>query len=480
MIPNRAQSEVVGLIMVFGITMLSIGVILATGMPVLTDAEENAQVERVQTEFSSLNQEIRESVHRPGQSGASVELSDGGVRVDDGAESLGVTITYDNETGDEITTGEMELGGLIYDTGDAGVAYQMGGVWATYRDGGYAMRTPPDISYTGTSLNLELVNFTNDVDVRGTGAQNFLVRSEGTHRSDELEAMTNRSLSPGTLSINVSAGSDFDDAWTEYFNRTFGADRTDGSNDGYANVSVRTGPPLFGVEYLVDRYDGSGMPAIGDEEVLLYDSDIGDENRYNSTVDVEDGGLLGGILGGELDLPVSESDINACHTSNVEQNLEDADEPVTAGAYEVDSTLTDDYSFDTSNGPVEIHVTANNLNINSEITVEGDNPVVFYGDVNRVPDTHLEDDRTELFQIYTTRDNPITVTDDYNGTIYAPETEVTVNDKLRGAAIADQGVNVNGEYYHDTALRQADLSDCIRQRAPVSNFEAVEHRVSMR
>lgn len=472
MIPNRAQSEVVGLIMVFGITMLSIGVILATGMPVLTDAEENAQVERVQTEFSSLNQEIRESVHRPGQSGASVELSDGGVRVDDGAESLGVTITYDNETGDEITTGEMELGGLIYDTGDAGVAYQMGGVWATYRDGGYAMRTPPDISYTGTSLNLELVNFTNDVDVRGTGAQNFLVRSEGTHRSGELEAMTNRSLSPGTLSINVSAGSDFDDAWTEYFNRTFGADRTDGSNDGYANVSVRTGPPLFGVEYLVDRYDGSG------DEVLLYDSDIGDENRYNSTVDVEDGG--------ELDLPVSESDINACHTSNVEQNLEDADEPVTAGAYEADNTsLTDDYIFDTSNGPVEIHVTDNNLNINSEITVEGDNPVVFYGDVNRVPDaTHLEDDRTELFQIYTTRE--INVNDDYNGTIYAPEAgiQITGGAEFSGAAIAGDGspedVHVTGEYYHDTALRKADLPDCIRQRAPVSNFEAVEHRVSMR
>jgi len=128
-------------------------------------------------------------------------------------------------------------GGLLYETDDSGVAYQMGGVWATYSDGGYSMKTPPSITYGDTSLKLEMTNYTENIRVEGSGRSEFTVRSEETERIGEPAG----SLSNGTLEISV--GTDYDEAWTEYFNRTFGTDSVDGSEDGFANVSLRTGPP---------------------------------------------------------------------------------------------------------------------------------------------------------------------------------------------------------------------------------------------
>jgi len=66
---------------------------------------------------------------------------------------------------------------------------------------------------------------------------------------------------------------------------------------------------------------------------------------------------------------------------------------------------------------------------------------------------------------------------DYNGTLYAPDGDVEIDETVRGAVIAEE-LEVDGEYYHDTAARNADLPDCIDP--PVSSFEAVDRKVSMR
>lgn len=491
------QSEVVGLVLVFGITFVSIGVILATGMPSLNQAEELAEVERAQVDFLSLDQEIRESVHTPGQSGVSVNLAEGGISVDNGS-LMTVNVTHSPSAGGS-DTANMRLGGLLYETGDSGVAYQMGGVWATYSDGGFSMNTPPDIIYEDTSLKIEGTNFTENVRVDGTGRQEFTVRSEGTERIDEPAG----SLENGTLSISVGTG--YDDPWTEYFNRTFGVDNVD-SDDGFANVTLRTGPPLFGVEYLGDRYDGDTfLPILGDDtELPVYDSRIGDESDYNHTVDTDSFD--------EIDpLPVTGDDIDACIQDTGGDQLPGGD-TVESGVYSENSNINigsnystfdtssgvisvyaennvivDSVEFDTSGGEIEFYVDGN-LNINDgDISVNGSNPVRFYAD--SIPSDidadsiQLQDEQTELFQVYTYDDGgDITVDMDYNGTIYAPENSIEIgnDNEFRGAAIAEDEVEVevNGEYYHDTALRQADLPDCIDP--PVSSFEAVDRKVSMR
>ncbi|MDZ7688295.1 MAG: hypothetical protein U5J64_06155 [Halobacteriales archaeon] len=220
---NRAQSEVVGLLFIFSITFVSISVILLTGFPILDNATENTQLERFQNEFSVLDQEIRESVYAPGQSGATISLSDRRVSIDDGSDSMAVEITYRPDGGTPVSTREINLGGVEFDArGDRGVAYEAGGIWSKYRGGGLSMRTPPDISYSGDTLNMNLMNFVTDVDVGGDSTRTFVFSSEGAYRSSELRSITDSSLESGELEISVR--SHYADGWAEYFNRTNGVE----------------------------------------------------------------------------------------------------------------------------------------------------------------------------------------------------------------------------------------------------------------
>ncbi len=498
-----AQSEVVGILVVLGVTFVSISAILVMGMPTVDQAQDLAQIERVQVEFLSFDQELRETVHTPGQSGASVNLDEGGISVDSGS-SIWVNVTHDPSYGgaSPATTGRVELGGLRYETGDSGVSYQMGGVWKTYGDDGFSMETPPDITYEDRSLKMDMTNFTEEVHVEGTGRREFTIRSEGTERIEEPAG----SLANGTLSITVAT--DYDDSWTEYFNRTFGEDAVDGSGDGFANVSLRTGPPLYGVEYLAGRYEVDNIAGVlpDDEHTHIYDSRIGNESLYNDTLDLGNSGVLGNVLGGSsIDLPEVP---DACIRSGTGENLPGPPEDVTAGEYEdvdVPSTVEFDTSagdisaylddshvqlgpnleFDTSGGTVEIHLQdGTDLRIRQSISVEGHNPVYIYvenGDVDigSSVDVHLEDGNTELLQIYASGADNVDVHGEFNGTIYSPDEGIEIEERFRGAAIGeDVEPDEGGLYYHDTALRRADVPDCIE--APLSSFEAVERKVSIR
>lgn len=477
---DRAQSELVGLLTIFGIVFLSISVILLVGLPLVDNATENAQIERFQNEFAVLDQEIRESVYAPGQSSATVNPSGGSVSIDDGTGSLSVTVTYDPENGGNgVSTGAIPLGSLEYDSrGDRGVVYEAGGVWARFRGEGLSMRTPPDISYSGNTLNFDMMSFdveSGAVGVGGDAESTLTFSSEGTHATDELREITERSLEAGELTVSVR--SKFADGWAEYFNRTVASGtatvETAESSDerGYANVTFRTGPPLYGVEYLGQRYDDGS-----ENNVTVYDSAIGDAGTFNTTVELDE-------LDGIDTLPVDGDDISVCLRTDIDETLDSA-EPVTAGAYELDGPLNDDYEFDTSDGVVEVHATVNNLNIEGDITVKGDNPVVFFAEDVTTPagtEINLEDDRTELLQIFTMSDNTVAVNNYYNGTIYAPEAgaQININNEFHGAAIADDIMVTGGaEYYHDASLRRATLPTCIDQ--PLRNFNAVERRVAVR
>jgi hypothetical protein len=515
---KKAQSEVVGLVLIFGTTFLAISIILLTGLPTLDDARENMQVERLQAEFQKLDSELRNSIYGTGQSDITLNIDDGGISVDDGTESMSLIITHVNETTSPPTTtstGEIELGSISYETGGSGVAYQMGGVWSNYENGGVALRSPPDMEYSGRSLSLNLINFTDNVEVAGTGSSNFLLRSEGVRRNSDLVNLTEDSLADGELRINVSTSMDnIDDAWAEYFNRTFGEKNVDGSDDGWANASVQTGPPLFGVEYLGGRYDeaftppgslcpGNPICIVGDDEINVTDYRIGDESDYVRYVDSDT------IVPSSIPLPVTKSDIDSCirnrggpdpSSNTVESGVyssSDFDLPNKHGTFDastgpilyyVDGNVDTDgiINFDTSGGRVEVYVDGRfKMGPGTEISVNGSNPVRFYSNrmANVEPSSvQLQDGRTELFQVYTSQSGGnIQVTRNYNGTIYAPEAKIIIDSTFRGAAIANNSgdpVTVNGEYFHDAALRQADIPDCINP--PLTKLNAVERLVSVR
>jgi hypothetical protein len=464
------QSEVIGLVLVFGISFLAIGIILITGLPSLDQAEELAQIERVQTEFMSLDQQIRESVYTPGQSGTSIALSDGGISVN--SSSVVVNVTYYPNGGTPETTGKRQLGGLVYETSGSGVAYEMGGVWATYSDGSESMQKPPNIMYKGDSLKISMTNFTEDVRVAGTGTREFIVQSEGTNRINQPSG----SLENGTL--NISVKTDYEEAWTEYFEREFntsGQADIDDTSDGYANVSLVTGGGLYNVEYLKNRFQNNNL---GSNNITNYDPGIGNTSAFNYTVS-----------GGTFTPPLaSDPPVDAVQIDNIIDSASGLT-PIppspatisTADKYEITSGSLIDYTFNTTNGSIEVYDTVSgSLNV-QDIEVNGDNPVYLYTNDPDFDPPGVEAEDPENFQVFTD-DGSLTISADFNGTVYAPAAtpvEIDSGAQVRGAVIANQVVLDSGSnYYHDASLRRAALPSTINP--PIRHFVAVERKVAVR
>jgi hypothetical protein len=502
---EEAQSEIIGLVTIFGIVFISISIILLAGLPIVENATENTQIERFQTEFALLDQQIRESVYGPGQSSASLNPAGGSISVDDGSNSMAVRITYRPETGPADSTDEIRLGGIEYDSeGSRGVAYEGGGVWAKYRGDALSLRKPPDMTHSGTSLEMNMMNFTSNKTAGGTADQSFYFTSEGAHRSSELRGITNRSLDPGELELSVR--SQYAEAWAAYFNRTMASSTVeverDGSPDerGYANVTFETGPPLYSVENSLN-HTSSNDANIGNQ-VNLTDSRAGDA-------------VLGSYT--NSDLPPDGVDnlpnvAGICFRTFEGEDLGSVSSPVTSGTYETDTSNEisgetfvadggdievysdtsnlnfnsgDTTTFDTSGGTVEIHVDGQ-LTLNGDIEINGTNSVYFYVrdtvHVQGNSNVNIEDGRTERLQILGTERAEIRGAADYNGTVYAQNTiEMQNNVEMTGAAVSagtsDRVEVNNADYTHDTSLR-GEAPDCADQ--PLRNFNAVERRVGVR
>ncbi len=511
--PAKAQSESLGLIFIFGIVFVSISIVLAAGLPVIDDARENTQIERFQTEFGLLDQEIRESVYAPGESGASISLSDGRVSVDNGSDSMTMTITYDPDASSEITTGEIILGGIEYDAGgDRGVAYEGGGVWAKYRNA-LSVRDPPDMTYTGTSLNINMMNFTRGLDAGGTTTRNFYFSSGGTHKGAELKKITNSSLGPGEL--NVSVRSEFSEAWGEYFGRDI-ADGT-GAADvsvtsspddrGFANITFETGPPLYSVENALNH---TGVPSNdvdidSSNEVNLTDSRVGDVvlGNYTGTQLDNDEGPPKGIgslpnaaevcfrtFEGE-DLGSAPSPVNSSTYETSTNNVGAKDYVADGGDIEIyadaNQNINNPTTFDTSGGNVEVHVDGG-LTLNGDIKINGTGSVYFYVDgiisMQGGSSVEIEDGRTERLQILGTEGANLAGGANYNGTVYAQNSiDIQNNAEMTGAAISADQLNMPGsgpnspDYTHDASTRGAE-PDCAP--SPLRNFDAIERRVAVR
>ena len=493
------QSEIVGLVFIFGIVFASISIILLAGLPIINNATENTQLERFQTEFALLDQQIRESVYGPGQSSASINPSGGSISVDNGSDSMTVRIEYRPDAGTPNSTDEILLGGVEYDAqGDRGVAYEGGGVWAKYRGDALSLRKPPDVSYSGETLNMNLMNFTSEKIAGGTGDSNFYFSSEGTYRSSELQSITNRSLDPGELEVSVR--SNFADGWAAYFNRTMASSTVDvetaASSDerGFANVTFDTGPPLYGVENALNNSAG-GPVIFNSGEVNVTDSRLGDVILSNYT---------------DPDRPPQGIDslpniADICFRTFEGENLGSVSSPVASGTYETDTSSeisgetfvtdggdieiyysdtdltfdsTDTTTFDTSGGNVEIHVNGN-LVLDGDIEINGTNSVYFYvdGNINNIDaNVNIEDGRTERLQLFTSGEADVAGSASYNGTVYA-QNKITLNSDLRGAAVTPAELEINADYTHDASLR-GKAPDCAD--VPLRNFNAVERRIAVR
>lgn len=213
--PDRAQSEVIGVVLLLGLTITAVGITVGLGSTALADVQSSADVQRIEGTMTQLDSKASLVAHG-GSTSQRVRLDPGrsaDVRVDDGAGVMRIEVEAENAAGDlETTTRNVTLGTIVYERGDERVAYQGGGVWRSNGDGSW-MVSPPEFHYRGDTLTLPLVTI-DGVDGRLGDAA--VVTGDSGHPEGLFPAENvSNPLLGGNVTITVE--SEYAEAWGRFF-----------------------------------------------------------------------------------------------------------------------------------------------------------------------------------------------------------------------------------------------------------------------
>ncbi|WP_123622039.1 archaellin/type IV pilin N-terminal domain-containing protein [Halorubrum sp. CSM-61] len=444
---ERGQSEVIGVVLLLGITIAAVTVTVATGSAALglvTDDARSASVENGMSQLSSQS-----SLVALGETDArrfDLGSVDGGqLRLDENAGRVEVRIENGSDT---TTTYDGSIGTLEYVGDRRTVAMQGGGVWAMEGDRG-RMISPPEYHYRGETLTFPIVRVTGDESSPASGTG--VVRRNA---SASNVTGTPNPLRNGTVVVEVE--SEYYEGWYDFFVRR--ADGTVTKDDANQTATARLVVPeevSFERTLTVGQSDGYSHQGNPNGEL--------NESEYVSGVSSPSPGPL---IESSIESAAGNNDNTSCVTSS---GFDDCD-TLRTGTYYIDGDATVDgnLDFNTTDGNITIVVDGDFDVGNSELTVvdDSDNGVKYYvnGSLNFQGDGYVgtanDDIEAERNQFYVNEGFLDNSDGDGNPTIeaivYAPNADVVTkgNPTLRGAFVTrslETGGNANVEYDPDLA-----------------------------
>ncbi|TKX71469.1 hypothetical protein [Halorubrum sp. SP9] len=272
---ERAQSEVLGTVLLLGLTVAVVGTTVALGGAALDDAQRTADLQRVEGAMTQLDSKASLVAHG-GSPSQRVRVDVGrsaGLRVDEGAGWLRIEVSG-GENG--TYANRIALGAIVYERGGSTVAYQGGGVWRSNGDGGSEMVSPPEFHYRGTdgpeTLTLPLVTIEN-----GSGRLGDTVRiteSASGAASVFPNADYGNPLSDSNVTVEITVQSEYADAWGRFFESRTNAAVAE-LDDDRVRILLRTAT--------VHPTLSASVSATGRSELQMGDVDWLYADSYNSS-----------------------------------------------------------------------------------------------------------------------------------------------------------------------------------------------------
>lgn len=443
MASRRAVSNVVGVVMILGLTVTLVTSLMVIGTMALTSSQADAEFARMENSMAQLSSEI--SLVALGDSSTySFDLGDIGMdemTVDPSAG--GMRIYMENDTENRTVYETDELGVIRFSDGQRSVAFQAGGVWAGSTASGGRMVSPPEFHYRKETLTLPLIEVEGDTTERGIVSGE--IADNGTTTKFPNGTFTNP---VDNQSVFVEIESEYHQGWYNYLEQ-----RSDGQVDHdpvNETVTMDLTPP-FDEEYtspiaVQDSYEVRGNPDINEDEIA--------ENTNYPSVSREIDNRIEDCRSGAIDCEeigeLTEFSGNTTYFANESKVIEG-----------------NDITFDTTDGNITVVVDGVLDTGQEDIIVEGDNAVRIFVTAPPVFGNHevnrANDATADQFRLYMHSDidhwnydeNP-----SIRGVIYAPETDVEFGGSfdLTGTLIANSAEfhgAVSAEY--DEALEDADL-----------------------
>lgn len=202
---DRAVSEVLSYALIFGLILVSIGIVTVGGMGSLNDARTNEHLSNAERAYDVLHDNMAD-VHSEGAPSRSTEISLGDSQLffDD-------NVTMRVETLSD--TYEREIRPIVFRIdGDRRVVYEAGATIRTARQGGIVKNEPPFLltDEAGGRIHIPIIQTTSESRA-SVGSTTVLVRGESTERT-----VLQRDLRGGVLE-NIEIDSPRTDAWDNYF-----------------------------------------------------------------------------------------------------------------------------------------------------------------------------------------------------------------------------------------------------------------------
>lgn len=246
---TRSQSETLGVVLLLGITLLSVGALATYGSAAIDGTQHSVDVQSAEHALSQLDSRVslvalseadRQSIALGrGREGTYSVLPDEGQ----------ITVTHLNHSnnGDEHVLYEESLGEVRYETGETTLAYQGGGVWRSESSSGSSMVSTPEFHYRGMTLTLPIIRVDGGGSAGGaaladiyTDATPISVYPDHDASYPDGDRKYTNPVQNGTVQIAVQ--SDYYRAWAEYFeSRTDGSVSVDHENETAVLELVSTG-----------------------------------------------------------------------------------------------------------------------------------------------------------------------------------------------------------------------------------------------
>jgi len=235
---EEGVSEVFGYIIILGIVITCLTFLTIIGASSIQSSKDNSQLSSVQQAFT-----VADSRMSKARFSTSI-FQEEAFKINDG--TMYVNGSYDDShiivygiDGNPIYNGTLGTIKFISDSGE--VAYQDGGVWAKYPDGGTIMISPPDFDYNGVTLTLPIMR------INGNGSYaysngNTLVDINSSGKIDiKYPGDNGYNPIPQGKYINITIKSDYYKAWESYINERTRATAVSNPDKKMVNISLYSG-----------------------------------------------------------------------------------------------------------------------------------------------------------------------------------------------------------------------------------------------
>ncbi|NMX21644.1 hypothetical protein C5S30_04260 [ANME-1 cluster archaeon GoMg4] len=214
---KKGVSEVVGYVLTFGIVVVIVTVIYASGMPVVEDMKDKSAFQSMETSFVTLQSNVKKVAF--GQSPLRTmkfNLVKGSIGANDHTAGNSITVTVD---GNAIP---LQFGNIEYTIGTRRVVYELGAVIESTPGGNIIISDPP-IFFTNYSGNknvfISVINVSGGFSAGGGMADMQIGGLDGLYNVTRDTNVYNSSDYVNTLDIDVSG--QYRDAWERYLCEAF-------------------------------------------------------------------------------------------------------------------------------------------------------------------------------------------------------------------------------------------------------------------